>query len=89
MGHFYDTNGTILELFKEWRTLNKEIPCPLLLGYPMDKNVAGKRSYHVYPAGGPGYTLNRSSLKFLIEENSLYTKNFLWVLWLKCYSGRA
>jgi hypothetical protein len=40
--HFYDTNETILELFKEWRTLNKEIPCPLLLGYPMDKKCCWK-----------------------------------------------
>lgn len=64
---FYDTNETILELFKEWRTLNKNIPRPLLLGYPMDRNVAGKRYYHVYPIGGPGYTLNRSALKFLVE----------------------
>jgi hypothetical protein len=71
---FYDTSETILELFKEWRTLNKNIPCPLLLGYPMDRNVAGKRYYHVYPPGGPGYTLNKSTLNFLLN---LYTLSMI------------
>jgi len=25
----------------------------------------------------------------VIEEKKLYTKIFFWMLWLKCYSGRA
>jgi glycoprotein-N-acetylgalactosamine 3-beta-galactosyltransferase len=65
--NFHDSNATIAELFSQWKNLNQKMPRPLLLGYPMDRAVGGKRYYHVYPAGAPGYTINKSALKFLVE----------------------
>mmetsp|Transcript_24808 Transcript_24808/g.35575 ORF Transcript_24808/g.35575 Transcript_24808/m.35575 type:complete len:493 (+) Transcript_24808:32-1510(+) len=63
--NFYDKNETLVQLLAEWkRDNNQEIP--LLLGLPWDRNKPSVY-YHFFPLGGPGYTLNRAALKFLVE----------------------
>ncbi len=65
--NFHDSNATIVKFLAQWKKLNRDMSVPLLLGYPFDRGLGGKRKYHVYPAGAPGYTLNKASLKFLVE----------------------
>jgi hypothetical protein len=60
-------------------------------GFQLAMIEAAEEDTKQYSSGGNTKNVKKCKCikNMVIEEKSLYTKIFIWKMWLKCYSGRA